>query len=313
MSVPGKRVLTLGCAGFGLVLVVLAGVVGYFALLAKRSESIDHPVTAYPVTAPRNDDIAEAAERPDDATTATNAGAAGRIEILLMTGQLFVEPALPGEGLSLEAHYDPNYYALEESMQPGSPWTYRVEFRATSTILAVALREALEGNPSLRLRLPPDVLIDLDSDVRKGVADVDLGGLRLRDVDLRLDKGALDLHVGDEPRLPMRHLVVEGSQGSAQLRGLNRLSPESIDVEFEIGSVRMDLRGEWARDARIRASTSIAETILRLPREASIQGLDGVEGLEGWRPLPTPATEIPPATLRFQVEHRTRAHTRVLR
>jgi hypothetical protein len=86
--------------------------------------------------------------------------------------------------------------------------------------------------------------------------------------------------------------------GGVAARSLGNASPGSLEVNFRMGGIDLDLRGAWRNDADIRIESRMGGGAVRLPRDARIEGLEefGVEpsGLASTAELPLP-------TLRFTV------------
>jgi len=83
------------------------------------------------------------------------------------------------------------------------------------------------------------------------------------------------------------------------------MQPRRLEVDFRMGQALLDFRGPWVSDTTVDLSMSLADTIVRLPRDARVTGLDSN--------LITPSLdeEIRPPTLTFAVESGTRTTLRV--
>jgi len=83
------------------------------------------------------------------------------------------------------------------------------------------------------------------------------------------------------------------------------MQPQRIDIDFRMGQAQFDFRGPWASDSSVHLSMSMADAIVRLPREARVNGL-------GTGHLASPPTEeLRRPTLTFAVESGTRTNLRV--
>jgi len=208
----------------------------------------------------------------------------GRVVLEFTVGEFIVEPGEPGDPVSIEAEFDTEGYALEDSFRTGTmdgaegdePWVYRVDFSESGLVRDGGLRTALFGAefPKIRVRLPPDVPLELELRFGKGVAEIELGGLWLTDVQVDLEKGGLDLAVSRPLVAPMGRLSVDGHQGGMNARRLGNASPRELDIDLSMGGGLFDLQGAWLNDAQIRASARMGGMQLQLPRNVRVVGLD---------------------------------------
>ena len=90
------------------------------------------------------------------------------------------------------------------------------------------------------------------------------------------------------------------------LRSLATASPRLIDIEFKMGAAQIDLRGQWFADSEVRIDTSLSDMVLRLPRQARIEGLDTAPRLD------LDELEQPPPPLTFEISTGTRGKIKIL-
>jgi len=267
-----------GCLGLlllaVLVVVILAGLTWHSVGDADPQESVrvQDPVTVVP-------------------------GAPFKVTLELDTCELYLEPAAPGEPLSIEARYDANDYRIEEIVENGIPGSYRLRFLVTSSRLITAIKQGIHGGqPQLRIRIPVDTPLELSLLQRNGGAVVDLSRLHLLAADFDIEGAYLKLDANTPLEGRLERLTIRGGTGAILIDNLNRMNPSIIDAEFRMGEVHLDFRGEWESDSKIDLSLSLVDGVLRLPRDASIEGLDTFVGTrEG-------ISEIPQPTLSFSVK-----------
>ena len=136
---------TQGClktAGFGclglIVILVLAG--GILGLTAKRA--VDNQVVEDVTRTSSPDDTAQAPAGP------------GRVVLDLRHAAFVLEPAPPGQGVTVTAEYDTNSYELVDDLAtlPDGRWEYRVGFRSRISLVKAILnawpRKQLEETES---------------------------------------------------------------------------------------------------------------------------------------------------------------------
>jgi hypothetical protein len=274
-----------GCFGFvGLVIVtvlILAGV----AALTARPEQVEHRVLTPEIPA----------------ATAGDDYAGGRVALQIREAELHIKPADPGEPLRVEARYDVNAFALEEEFDPGvagdGAWIYRVTFgRGDRSGAFSGLVSVVRGSTArIDLFLPVDVPIDLDLDMNEGGAVIRLGGLWLKSAQIESDSVAFDMDVQEPLREPMKSLSIRIGRGGALLNHLGNASPRSLDVNYRMGGIDMDLSGRWLEDADITIDGGLGGGVVHLPLGVIMEGLES-KGVEA---VTIPEPTLP--TLRFSV------------
>ena len=149
---------------------------------------------------------------------------------------------------------------LEERTEenPDGTWSYHMSFKRGGSWLMTALKQAMGGtSPQVRIYLPPDIPLSLEIELHQGGAQVELGGLlarlgrrlarhgghaaQRRGTVARPDGAAVDLRVDGRP--------ADDSLGNA--------SPSELDVDFSMGGLVLDLRGEWTTNGRVTIGSSM--------------------------------------------------------
>ncbi len=263
MAKGGRSWIKLGCFGFlalVLLLILVAAGLAVTAWNQVHSEQIEKRVFAHEIPA---------APRPG--------ARPGQVVLDLSQGAFTVEPARRGDPLYVVAHYDTNSYELAEIFDKDEKgcWNYRLDFHQTSAQILTPFTVFMGGSrPEIRILLPPDVLLNLTADLREGCTRIELGGLRLASTDITFRKGDIDLTIGKPLHSPMERFTIRCAMGSFRVSGLGNASPRSLEADFSMGGIELDLRGRWVRDADIEITTSMAGGEVRLPRNVVIEGLD---------------------------------------
>ena len=314
MTDPGKSAMggtswlkygCFGCLGLvGLVILIAMGLAGV-ALVQVRSEQVadrvltpDLPVTAVAPTADGTEPVeAPGSDLPPAAGAPAVLEGVGTVVLELSEAEFEVVPGKPGERLHVEATYDANSYVLEETLETGEgpSWTYGVNFRrARGSGLLAALKELLGGTkPKVRVVLPVDLPLTLEARTSRGAMWMELGGLWLQTADLEFSQGGFELQVSEPLHGPMERFTINGSMGGFTASRLGNASPRRLEVDFGMGGMVLDLRGRWVADSDISITTSMGGSIVRLPKDVIIEGLD-VDGPRG-----QPTDELRPPILRF--------------
>ncbi|MFQ5719870.1 MAG: hypothetical protein ACE5IK_10020 [Acidobacteriota bacterium] len=317
-ATKGGNLLRYGCFGclgvIGFALICMVGVAGMAYMqvrneeVAKETERPDLPAGALPVAGGSQGGGTSGAvgAMPDERPQATRGAArsaetvAGTVILDLTQGEFEVVPGQPGEGLSVDATYDRKSYVLEKTLDAtdDGSWTYTVRFRRTSGGSGLGLFDAIKrmlggSRPSVRVTLPADQFLDLQVNMAQGGTRMDLGGLWLREAEIEFAQGGFQLRVSEPLQMPMERLTIDGRMGGFDASHLGNASPKTLDVDFTMGGMSLDLRGAWAADADISIKTSMSGGVVRVPDDVIIEGLS-VPG----RPA-NPSAELQPPTLHF--------------
>lgn len=185
------------------------------------------------------------------------------VDVRYGAGQFSVRSV--GEGLlyrmSLrydEERYEPVAEYSEHRLQVGVE-TVRRRFRGG--------HEAGE----LNLELARGVPIALDLEFGAVRADIDLGGLALRDLDL--STGASESVIDISEPNPERIDVARFEVGAAdfKLHNLGNLNAERVEFDAGVGSVVLGLEGDWRRDAHLAIDMGLGALELHVPEGLGIQ------------------------------------------
>lgn len=102
-------------------------------------------------------------------------------------------------------------------------------------------------------------------------ADVQLGGLRLTDLDVRT--GASELHVDvDAPNTesPAQFNLDVGA-ADATIRRAGNLHASRVRINIGAGSLDYDLAGSWTGDVELEANVAIGSLTLRVPSDVGVR------------------------------------------
>jgi hypothetical protein len=281
----------LGCAGF-LALLIVGGVI--ISALVWRTVGSDargsrHEAATTPPPGAVSEPLGERAQR----LTTTRGG---RVHLALGEGDFRLRPAAPGEGIHAHATFDSTVYRLTErfAVLPDSTWDYSLECgrpRAGSGL--VHLFGSRGRNAKVTVYLPPEVPLDLDVRARRGGCTADLGGLWLRQGDLDLLQGGLELEFSSPLHEAMESLVMHSRMGGMAVARVGNASPRRLDVDCTMGGGDIDLRGAWRGDCEARAAVRMGGINLTVPAEMRVEG-DRASSPEFTRP-----TEVPAPVLRL--------------
>lgn len=185
------------------------------------------------------------------------------VDVEYGAGRLEIQPARPGLLYHARLRYDAHVFRPELSYDNGR--------------LRVGLdgRRGIDLNADeggrLELMLGPEPALDLDMAFGAVEADVELGGLRIRA--LEVSTGASETSLRFSRPNPDRARSVEIKVGAAEFHavGLGNLNAERVRVEGGVGDITLDFTGEWQGDATASVRMGIGSLTLRLPRGLGVR------------------------------------------
>ncbi|MBV9773290.1 MAG: hypothetical protein JO040_05035 [Gemmatimonadetes bacterium] len=121
------------------------------------------------------------------------------------------------------------------------------------------------------VNLTRDVPLALDVKFGAGEANLDLGGLSLRNV--RLATGASDTRVSFSTpnRIPAEGVRMEAGAASFSATGLGNTRAERFEFEGGVGEATLDFSGAWDRSASASVKMGIGSLTLRFPRSVGVK------------------------------------------
>jgi hypothetical protein len=184
-------------------------------------------------------------------------------------GTLRLVPGRPTELYRMDISYD------EERYVPVS------DFDAARGNVSLGLRPSGQGGirvvsksqlrQAANLTFSPRVDLDLDVTLGAVDADLELGGLRIGQLNFKA--GASRVVVRFSEPNGVRCRSAELSAGAAELSviGLGNSRCDRIEFEGGVGKVMLDLSGSWSTSSHVVVKMAMGEMTLRLPRGVGIR------------------------------------------
>ena len=264
---------------------VVAGVVAAMFLLLVATAAVGFvwaTSTAERLGEPALEPVATAVATRDagaEAAASANPDQPLRVEIELEEGEFEVRPGPPGTGVQVGGSYATAYYELTEEHTPagdsGGPATV-IRLRPAHSFLVRLIAGTLGGHESvhnaLTVTIPRDVPIALTLRLRMGETRTDLGGLTLTELRAELTMGEHRLDFS-EPLAGRPHRIrVAAGMGETRVDRIGNASPRELDVEGRMGSLIVDLGGDWPRGTvpDLAFDNSMGELRLNVPEAVRI-------------------------------------------
>jgi hypothetical protein len=183
-------------------------------------------------------------------------------------GNLRVAPGRPAELYRMDLSYDENRYL------PVS------DFNARNGAVLLGLRPAGEGGMRVVSRtqlsqmatigLSPRVDLELDLALGAVDADVELGGLRLDNLQVKTGASRAVVRFSQPNGTRCERAAISAGAAEVSVIGLGNSRCDEIDFEGGIGKVTLDFAGAWTSNAQVEIKMAVGELTLRLPRRIGV-------------------------------------------
>ncbi len=184
-------------------------------------------------------------------------------------GNLRLEPGRPGELYRMNLSYD------EDRFVPLS------DFDAASRSVVLGVRARGEGGVRVVSRtqlqqtasvaISPRVDLALDLTLGAVEADLDLGGLRISNLDLKTGASRASVRFSRPNATRCRRASFSAGAAEVEVLALGNSRCEEIEFEGGVGHVLLDFSGATNSGARVSVKMAVGGITLRLPRNSGIR------------------------------------------
>ncbi len=113
--------------------------------------------------------------------------------------------------------------------------------------------------------------LDLTLQFGAGDADIDLGGMRLRKLDLATGASETKLRFSAPNPIVAEEVQLRAGASELTVSGLGNVRAEHLSFEGGVGSTTLDFSGAWNRSATATVQMGVGSVTLRLPRELGVR------------------------------------------
>jgi uncharacterized protein DUF2154 len=216
----------------------------------------------------RDADARQQAHRMRDLTSARQLAGekALAVQVQYGAGRLQVQPAAGDLLYRMDLRYD------EDAFRPVTEY----DRGAGRLRLGVENRERHHGrmggeDEHATIWLTPTVPTDLTLQFGAGEAQVELGGLSLRDVTLQTGASSTAVSFSQPNRIAARLVKVQAGAAELRVTGLGNTRAERFEFEGGMGQATLDFGGAWDHGATARVRMGVGSVRLRLPRTLGVR------------------------------------------
>jgi hypothetical protein len=182
-------------------------------------------------------------------------------------GRLKVDPSEDGFLYRVDIRYDQRHFTPKATYSQDDG---RLEVAIEGRRQARRIRDISDASTA-SLGINPEVPTRLRMEFGAGEADLNLGGMSVRSLDLATGASDTRLRFASPNRIAADHVRLQAGAASLVATGLGNARASRYEFEGGVGSTTLDFSGEWDRDARVSAKMGIGSLVLRFPRGSGVR------------------------------------------
>jgi hypothetical protein len=189
--------------------------------------------------------------------------------VTFAAGSVILKPAATGMLYRMTADFDPERFT-PVSRYDGAAQAVSLGLKPTGQGgIRVSSKEHLAQTATIELSR--EVPLTLDLSLGATEATVDLGGLRLRRVNLETAGSKTLVRFAQVNPGRCDSLAVNAGAAEVTLESLGNSRCQAIRIGGGAGGVNLDLGGAWADEARVTVSVAVGQVKLKIPRDLGVE------------------------------------------
>ena len=184
-----------------------------------------------------------------------------RVDVEYGIGSLDISKSAPGSLYRATLRYD------AEKFEPVT------DFRNNRLRLGIeggTVRGHKAQGGSLRVALGPDVPLDLNLKFGASEAKIELGGLRVRRLEVGTGASVTQLNFATPNPETLDHMSFEVGAARFTATGLGNSNAQRLEVAGGVGEIELGFDGEWSQNMRASVGMGLGKLTLRLPRSLGV-------------------------------------------
>lgn len=115
------------------------------------------------------------------------------------------------------------------------------------------------------LELSPEIPLQMNLNIGAGSGELDLTGLQLTELDLKMGAGNFDVRFDEPNEVRMSDFSLDTGAAKLEVWGIGNAGPEQVTVNGGVGNITLDFTGRWPHSANMEITTGVGSVTLRLP------------------------------------------------
>jgi hypothetical protein len=179
-------------------------------------------------------------------------------------GDLRVRPAAGGLLYRMQMRYD------ERQMRPVTEYD-RASGRLRLGVQGARRNQRAQRGGNATMELAPGIPTDLSLEFGAGRAELELGGLSLRSVDLSAGASETEVRFAAPNRVQAGTVRVASGASRLRMRGLGNARAERFVLDGGVGEATLEFDGAWDRSASLNVEMGLGAVTLRFPRSLGVK------------------------------------------
>jgi hypothetical protein len=192
-----------------------------------------------------------------------------RVNLQYAAGVLRVSPGSLTELYRMDVSYDPDRFVPRSDFDAARGQVLLGVETAGRGGLRVVSQNQLRQ--MAKVWFSPSVDLALDVGLGAVDADVELGGLRLTDLNLETGASRAVIRFSQPNGTRCQHAQLSAGAAELSVIGLGNSRCDRIDFEGGVGKVALDFGGTWTASSDVEVKMAMGELTLRLPRQVGVR------------------------------------------
>jgi hypothetical protein len=185
------------------------------------------------------------------------------------SGNLRIQPGEPRELYRMSLSYDADrFLPISDFDSPGETVHLGLRARGEGGVRVVSRTQLSQA---ALVSLSPRVELNLDLSLGAVDADLELGGLRLSEIDVKTGASQATVRFSRPNTMRCRSATFSAGAAEVSVIGLGNSRCEEIVFEGGVGKVLLDFSGVPSTNARVEVKMAVGGITLRLPRAAGVR------------------------------------------
>ena len=182
-------------------------------------------------------------------------------------GELQVEPGTTDKAYEADFHYNDLAFKPDVSFErrDGGKADLFVSLEGESHSFGNA------GNNSIRLRLNPEIPVELELNTGVGSSAIDLSGMHVSSVEIQSGVGETRLDMLEPNQSECRLVEITSGVGEFKLTGLGHFAFDQFRFRGGVGGSELDFSGDWPKLGETEIEVGVGEVDVRLPRDLGFE------------------------------------------
>lgn len=193
------------------------------------------------------------------------------IEVEFSLGEIRVEHGNPAKAITGYIHYDEEYLRPEVEYEvKGGVARFRLTTKSRHEGWGGFKMRDMES-PESELYFTTRVPLEVDFSCGLGEAHLDLGELKVMDLNLNNGLGETTLDFSTPNGVKLRRISVDNGLGALVARNLSNARTQRLKFDCGLGSAELDFGGETLRDMSVDVNVGLGSVTMWIPRGFNVE------------------------------------------